>query len=139
MTGVMVESLGLKFSIPEFIKLGRKIWQVFVCVCLWLDLSCFVGIEKHLEISGDAYVSLLHSSANKALGNYWNWIKFCSRDFFYNFLEALGFFQRFDLCSNLSKIITNGYKFSCSLGRTTIFCLSEFLYITLTLKLTMGK
>ena len=35
-------------------------------MCVWLDLSCFVGIEKHLEISGDAYVSLLHSSANKA-------------------------------------------------------------------------
>ena len=32
-------------------------------MCVWLDLSCFVGIEKHLEISGDAYVSLLHSSA----------------------------------------------------------------------------
>ena len=28
-----MESLGLKFSIPEFIELGRKIWQVFVCVC----------------------------------------------------------------------------------------------------------
>ena len=92
MTGVIVESLGLKLSIPEFIELGRKIWQVFVCV--WLDLSCFVGIEKHLEISGDAYVSLLHSSANKALGNYWSWIKFCSRDFFYSFFEALGFFSK---------------------------------------------
>ena len=98
MTGVIVESLGLKFSIPEFIELGRKIWQVFVCVCVcvcvWLDLSCFVGIEKHLEISGDDYVSLLHSSANKALGNYWSWVKFCSRDFFYSFFEALGFFSK---------------------------------------------
>ena len=52
---------------------------------MWLDLSCFVGIEKHLEISGDAYVSLLHSSANKALGNYRSWVKFCSRDFFLQF------------------------------------------------------
>ena len=68
--------------------------SICVCVCLWLDLSCFVGIEKHLEISGDAYVSLLHSSANKALGNYWSWIKFCSRDFFYSFFEALGFFSK---------------------------------------------
>ena len=48
------------------------IWKVFVCVCVWLDLSRFVGIEKHREISGDAYVSLLHSSANKAIGNYWS-------------------------------------------------------------------
>ena len=56
-------------------------------MCVWLDLSCFVGIEKHLEISGDAYVSLLHSSANKALGNYWSWVKFCSRDFFTVFLK----------------------------------------------------
>ena len=54
-------------------------------MCVWLDLSRFVGIEKHLEISGDAYVSLLNRSANKVLGNYWSWVKFCSRDFFYIF------------------------------------------------------
>ena len=34
MTGVIVEYLGFKFSITEFIELGRKIWQVFVCVCV---------------------------------------------------------------------------------------------------------
>ena len=65
-----------------------------MCVCVWLDLSRFVGIEKHLEISGDAYVSLLHRPANKALGNYWSWVEFCSRDFFTFFFEALGFFSK---------------------------------------------
>ena len=68
--------------------------RVCVCVCVWLDLSRFVGIEKHLEISGDAYVSLLHRPANKALGNYWSWVEFCSRDFFTFFFEALGFFSK---------------------------------------------
>ena len=81
-TGVIVESLGFKFSIPGFLTLGRKLFEKYLCVCVWLDLSRFVGIEKHLEISGDAYVSLLHRSANKALGNYWSWVEFCSRDFF---------------------------------------------------------
>ena len=72
MTGAIVESLGFKFSIPGFLTLGRKLFEKYLCVCVWLDLSHFVGIERHLEISGDAYVSLLHSSTSKALGNYWS-------------------------------------------------------------------
>ena len=93
-TGVIVESLGLKFSIAGFLTLGRKLFEKCLCVCVWLDLSRFVGIEKYLEISGDAYVFSLHSSANKALGNYWSWVKFCSRDLFYIFFGSLRFFSK---------------------------------------------
>ena len=95
---MIVESPGLKFSIPGFLTLVRKLFEKYLCVCVSLDLSRFVGVEKHLEISGYAYVSLLHSSANKALGNYWSWVKFCSRDFFLHFFGSLRFFFKGLIC-----------------------------------------
>ena len=55
------------------------------------------------------------------------------------FFGSLRFFSKVDFCFNLNRITTTGYKFSCSLDRTRSFCLSKFLLITLTLKLTMGK
>ena len=37
------------------IFLGRRIWQVFLCVCVWLDLiRDFFGYSKHLKILGSA-------------------------------------------------------------------------------------
>ena len=33
-TGVIVESLGFKFSIPGFLTLGRKLFEKYLCVCV---------------------------------------------------------------------------------------------------------
>jgi len=86
-----------------------------------LTYPCHIVLQiRHLEILGAG-------------------LSFVPEIFLNFFLEALGFFQRFDFCFNLNKIATTGYKFSCSLDRTRSVCLSEFLLITLTLKLTMGK
>ena len=62
-----------------------------VCVCVWLDLSRFVGIEKHLEISGDAYVSLLQLRHLEIIGA---GLSFVPEIFLHFFFEALGFFSK---------------------------------------------
>ena len=37
-TGVIVESLGFKFSIPGFLTLGRKLFEKYLCVCVCVCL-----------------------------------------------------------------------------------------------------